>query len=57
MEPRTPSWKAADPEQWQLSSYNGKEGVDMGCIRGAEQALGPWRAIRQIENALPADEL
>lgn len=55
IEPTTPSWKAADPEQWQLSSYNGKEGVDMACIRGAEQALGPWRIVRQMESEVPIE--
>jgi hypothetical protein len=54
IEPMSAPWKGTDPEKWQLSSFNGKEGVDMGCIRGAEEALGPWRIIRQIEDDLDA---
>lgn len=50
LEPESASWKAADPEQWQLSSHNTKPGVDMACIRGVEEKLGPWRNIRQMEH-------
>lgn len=52
LEPVSASWKAADPEQWQLSSHNTKPGVDMGCIRGVEERLGPWRMTRQMENEI-----
>jgi len=55
IEPTSPPWKATDPEEWQLSSFNGKKGVDMGCIRGAEEALGPWRVVRQLENRWDAE--
>jgi len=27
----------------------------MGCIRGAEEALGPWRVVRQLENRWDAE--
>lgn len=50
IEPGTVSWKGSDPTEWQLSSHNTKRGVDMACIRGVEEALGPWRTIRQVEN-------
>jgi len=56
LEPQSAPWKGEDPAQWQLSSFNGKEGVDMGCIRGAEEVLGSWRMLRQIENDIDAKE-
>jgi len=50
LEPSSPPWKKSDPSEWQLSSHNSQRGVDMGCIRGVEERLGPWRQVRLIEN-------
>ena len=55
-EPHGTDWKRAlnavekrsggSSGKWDLSSINTAAGVDMGCIRGVEQTLGPWREKR-----------
>ena len=57
MEPSTADWKAALNEaerreggpggRWDLSAINKAPGVDMACIRGVEQTVGPWREVRR----------
>ena len=55
-EPQGTEWKRAVNERerrsgggggrWDLSSINKAAGVDMACIRGVEQSVGPWRETR-----------
>ena len=43
------AWEAREgvKGKWELSSINQGAGVDMGCIRGVEQSVGPWRKKRR----------
>ena len=54
-EPSTAQWKRhlnshSDGlgSSWDLSSINTAAGIDMACIRGVEQTLGPWREKRKF---------
>jgi hypothetical protein len=42
MEPWAPSWKANEPGQWRLSTFNSKNLQDIHCIRAVERRFGPW---------------
>jgi len=56
VEPRGADWKkvvnaaerrsSGSSGKWDLSSINSAAGVDMACIRGVEQSVGPWRDKR-----------